>query len=110
MDFREYQTTSRDFVKCPADIGIFFHTLGVMNGSGELAGKINNALIDHQGQMTKEKALKIGISLGDILYNCVQLATDLGLSLDEIITLNLKKLMMEEKKQIQEENKRPIKQ
>jgi len=109
MDFREYQSTIRDFIKCPSEIGLFYHTIGVAGAAGDLSNKVNALLVDPNAEMTKEKALRVGISIGDVLFNLVNLATDLGISLDEIITLNLKKIMMEEQKRIYDENKKPIK-
>jgi len=50
------------------------------------------------GVFSDEEKAKVAISLGDILNNITNMASDLNISLDEIIALNLKKIELQNKR------------
>ena len=93
MDFNEYQTKSRKTAGYP-DIGhpVIYPTLGLANEAGEVAGKIKKVFRDKSGQISAETREALKAELGDVLWYIAQVATELGLSLDEIAEYNLSKL------------------
>jgi len=93
MDFNEYQTRSRKTAGYPA-IGhpVIYPTLGLANEAGEVAGKIKKVFRDKEGQISAETREALKAELGDVLWYIAQVATELGLSLDEIAEYNIAKL------------------
>ncbi len=93
MDFNEYQTKSRKTAGYPA-IGhpVIYPTLGLANEAGEVAGKIKKVFRDKNGQISPETREALKAELGDVLWYIAQVATELGLSLDEVAEHNITKL------------------
>ena len=94
MDFNEYQTKSRKTANFPS-IGhpVIYPTLGLTNEAGEVAGKIKKVFRDKDGQVSDETREALKAELGDVLWYLAQIATELGLTLDEIAEYNIEKLM-----------------
>ncbi len=94
MDFAEYQQKAKQTAKYPV-IGhaVIYPTLGLTNEAGEVSGKIKKIFRDKQGVIgDAERAALLG-ELGDVLWYLAQVATELGLSLDEIAEHNIAKLL-----------------
>jgi NTP pyrophosphatase (non-canonical NTP hydrolase) len=93
MDFNEYQTKSRKTAGYPA-IGhpVIYPVLGLVNEAGEVAGKIKKVFRDKDGEINEETRAALKAELGDVLWYIAQVATELGLSLDEIAEYNISKL------------------
>ena len=93
MTFNDYQTQSRKTAIYP-DLGknFVYPVLGLTGEAGEVADKMKKTLRDDKGVVTEEKKLEIKKELGDVLWYVAQIATELGLSLDEIASVNLEKL------------------
>ena len=93
MTFEEYQKLSRQTAIYPnKDHNFIYPTLGLTGEAGEVAEKIKKVLRDHQGMMTEEKREEIKKELGDVLWYVAQIATELGLPLDEVAKNNIEKL------------------
>ncbi len=93
MTFNEYQKESRKTVVYPsAGNNMIYPTLGLSAEAGEVANKVKKVLRDQRGQFGQESKKDISAEVGDVLWYCAQLATELGLSLDDIATSNLDKL------------------
>jgi NTP pyrophosphatase (non-canonical NTP hydrolase) len=90
--FSTYQSASKGFAIYPQQSAIEYVTLGLASEAGEVAGKIKKVLRDRQGDFTAEDVEAIGAELGDTLWYVAQLATELGLDLDQIATDNIQKL------------------
>lgn len=67
-----------------------YSSLGLAGEVGEVVNKVKKIIRDDDGQVNEEKRAAIAKELGDVLWYVAQLATDLGLSLEEIATNNLK--------------------
>lgn len=94
MDFKEYQEKSKRTAKYP-DIGnnFIYPTLGLSGEAGEVAEKIKKVIRDKGGKIDEETKELIKKELGDVLWYVSQLATELGLSLDDIANHNIEKLL-----------------
>jgi NTP pyrophosphatase (non-canonical NTP hydrolase) len=93
MDFTTYQAKSRKTARYPA-IGhsVIYPTLGLVNEAGEVAGKVKKVFRDKGGEISEETRAALKAELGDVLWYIAQVATELGLSLDEIAEHNIAKL------------------
>lgn len=93
MNFEEYQKKSRKTAKYPdAGNNFIYPTLGLSGESGEVAEKIKKVLRDKEGKIDDGCRAEIEKELGDVLWYVSQLATELGLSLDNIAEKNIEKL------------------
>jgi len=93
MNFDEYQHKSRKTALYPA-IGhsVIYPTLGLVNEAGEVAGKIKKVFRDKGGLITEDTRQALKAELGDVLWYLAQVATELGLTLDEVAEANIVKL------------------
>lgn len=93
MKFSEYQKKSRVTAIYPnKDDNFIYPTLGLVGEAGEIAEKIKKVLRDDEGKISDEKKTEIGKELGDVLWYISQLATELGVDLDEVAEGNIDKL------------------
>ncbi|MEK7473320.1 MAG: nucleoside triphosphate pyrophosphohydrolase family protein [Patescibacteria group bacterium] len=93
MEMNEYQRESRKTAKYP-EVGsnFIYPTLGLAGEAGEVAEKIKKVLRDKGGVMDDATRDAVKKELGDVLWYVAQLATELGLSLDDVATANIEKL------------------
>jgi NTP pyrophosphatase (non-canonical NTP hydrolase) len=93
MTFEEYQKKSRKTARYPsAGSNFVYPTLGLAGEAGEVAEKIKKVIRDDGGEMTAERKKELEKELGDVLWYLSQIATELGLSLDEVAEKNIEKL------------------
>lgn len=99
MNFKEYQKLSRRTAIYPGkDKNFIYPTLGLAGETGEVVEKIKRILRDKNMVVSQETKKEITKELGDVLWYLAQLATELGLSLDEIASLNIEKLSDRQKR------------
>lgn len=91
MEINDYQLQIRNYATYPTDIGPFTVILELHNNVGKLSEKLNKVLVQDHGAFSNEDKLKVAISLGDILNNISNIATDLNLTMNDIISINLTK-------------------
>jgi NTP pyrophosphatase (non-canonical NTP hydrolase) len=93
MNFKDYQEKSRKTALYPnKDNNFIYPTLGLAGEAGEVAEKIKKVIRDKDGVIDDETKEMIKKELGDVLWYVSQLATELGLSLDDVAESNIKKL------------------
>ena len=94
MHFSDYQTKSRVTAKYP-NLGsnFIYPTLGLSGEAGEVAEKVKKVLRDKGGVIDDETKQLIAKELGDVLWYVAQIATELGLSLEDVASMNIEKLM-----------------
>lgn len=94
MTFDEYQKqalTTAIFNKDPLmDKTIW--AMGIVGEAGEVIEKWKKIVAYKDGEITDEDRLEIKKELGDVVWYVALLAHSLGLSLDEVMELNLSKL------------------
>jgi NTP pyrophosphatase (non-canonical NTP hydrolase) len=93
LDFHTYQQRSRA-TACYPDAGAnpIYPTLGLCGEAGEVADKVKKVLRDRGGEFSAEVIAALQLELGDVLWYVAQLATELGLELDQVAQANLEKL------------------
>jgi len=93
LSFEEYQVKSRETAIYP-DKGrnFVYPTLGLSGEAGEVAEKMKKVLRDKGGVIDDETRRELSKELGDVLWYVANLATELGLDLEEVAQENLDKL------------------
>ncbi|MFN7899026.1 MAG: nucleoside triphosphate pyrophosphohydrolase family protein [Synechococcaceae cyanobacterium] len=93
MDLSTYQQRSRQTARYPdAGSNPLYPTLGRCGEAGEVADTVKTVLRDRQGLFDAQVREDLGLELGDVLWYVAQLATELGLDLEQIAAANLSKL------------------
>jgi NTP pyrophosphatase (non-canonical NTP hydrolase) len=98
MDLAEYQRLSRRTAEYPREAWLTYPALGLAGEAGEVAEHAKKAIRDDAGQVTDERRAAMAKELGDVLWYVSQLATELGLGLDEIADTNLQKLLSRQRR------------
>lgn len=93
MDFHTYQQRSRQTARYP-DCGAnpIYPTLGLCGEAGEVADKVKKVLRDQAGVFDPAVRDDLRLELGDVLWYVAQLASELGLNLEDVAEANLAKL------------------
>jgi NTP pyrophosphatase (non-canonical NTP hydrolase) len=93
MTFKEYQEESRKTAIYPdKDNNFVYPVLGLVGEAGEVAEKIKKIIRDKEGIVDQESREKVMKELGDVLWYLSQTATELNLSLEEVVNNNIEKL------------------
>ena len=92
MLLNDYQLESRSTARYPdAGNNLIYPTLGLTGEAGEVADKVKKLIRDRGGVMDQQFKEDLALELGDVLWYVAQLATELGLSLEQVATANLSK-------------------
>jgi len=93
MNFKEYQKQSRKTAAYP-NVGsnYIYPTIGLAGESGEVSEKIKKVIRDQEGAIDENARKEIEKELGDVLWYVSQLASELGISLDDVAEKNIEKL------------------
>lgn len=93
MTLDEYQKESRKSVVYPyAGSNPVFPALGLAGEAGEIANHVKKAIRDDNGAFSERRKGEMKEELGDAMWYIAQIATELGLSLEDIADVNLIKI------------------
>ena len=92
MELSEYQRLSRRTAEYPREAWLAYPALGLAGEAGEVAEHAKKAIRDDGASVTDERRAAMSKELGDVLWYVAQLASELGLDLDDIAEANLEKL------------------
>ena len=94
LDFATYQLQAQTTAVYPGrgQGNYTYPALGLAGETGEVCEKLKKAIRDEGGTITPERKALLAKELGDVLWYIAALATELGLSLEEIASGNLSKL------------------
>ncbi len=98
MELSEYQRLSRRTAEYPREAWLAYPALGLAGEAGEVAEHAKKAIRDDGGEVSEEHRAAMGKELGDVLWYVAQLASELGLELDEIAQVNLDKLLSRQRR------------
>lgn len=74
--------------------------LGLAEEAGEVCGKFAKAIRDDKGHLSDKRKDAIKKELGDVCWFVSEIATDLGLSLEDVMQTNLDKLYDRQKRNV----------
>lgn len=94
MDFSNYQFRAGKTAKYPNNpvLGVLYTSLGLASEAGEVAGKVKKMIRDDDMELTHDRKQQIIDELGDVLWYCAMLATELNVTLTEVAIKNIQKL------------------
>lgn len=94
MDFSNYQFRAGKTAKYPNNpvLGVLYTSLGLASEAGEVAGKVKKMIRDDDMELTHDRKQQIIDELGDVLWYCAMVATELNVTLAEVAIRNIQKL------------------
>lgn len=97
MDISTYQESIQLFANHNHDLGPFLliHRLG--KHFGDLSEKIYNILAETNGEIDKESNFKLAISLGDMINDITNIASDINIDMSDVLNINIQKLQLANK-------------
>ena len=96
-DFNAYQRMAATTAIYPEQHKILYPALGLAGEAGEVANKVKKLIRDGPEGRPEDWREQIASEIGDVLWYCASLATDLNLTLGMIASQNEKKLAMRKK-------------
>jgi len=91
-DFNAYQRMAAKTAIYPDEHRIMYPALGLAGEAGEVANKVKKLIRDGPDGRPDDWREQISSEIGDVLWYCAALATDLNLTLGMIASQNEKKL------------------
>jgi NTP pyrophosphatase (non-canonical NTP hydrolase) len=98
MELSDYQRLSRRTAEYPREAWLAYPALGLAGEAGEVAEHAKKAIRDDGGSVTEERRAAIAKELGDVLWYVAQIASELGLELEDIAQGNLDKLLSRQRR------------
>jgi len=92
MFMNDYQKVAQSTAVYPDASRIIYPAVGLAEEAGEVCGKVKRILRDDGGVLTPERKDAIVKELGDVLWYVAALSTDIGVTLDEVASQNIRKL------------------
>jgi NTP pyrophosphatase (non-canonical NTP hydrolase) len=94
MKMSDYQVEAAKTAIYPAVGGHswVYPALGLTNEAGEVNGKLKKIIRDSNGVINEAQQAELAKELGDVLWYVAQLATELGIDLDQVAGANIAKL------------------
>jgi NTP pyrophosphatase (non-canonical NTP hydrolase) len=91
-DFNSYQRSASETAIYPDEHRILYPALGLAGEAGEVANKVKKLVRDGPDNRPDDWREQIASEIGDVLWYCAALATDLNLTLGMIASQNEMKL------------------
>jgi NTP pyrophosphatase (non-canonical NTP hydrolase) len=98
VELSKYQQLSRRTAEYPREAWLAYPALGLAGEAGEVAEHAKKAIRDDAGAVGERRRAAMSKELGDVLWYVAQLATELGLDLDQIAQANLDKLLSRQRR------------
>jgi NTP pyrophosphatase (non-canonical NTP hydrolase) len=92
-DFNSYQRVAAKTAIYPEEHRILYPALGLAGEAGEVANKVKKLVRDGPDNRPDDWREQIASEIGDVLWYCAALASDLNLTLGMIAGQNQKKLL-----------------
>ena len=91
MDINDYQKNVREYIDYPKEIGPYSVILSLVKNMGKLSEKLNDVLINNHGSFDDKKRMNTIITLGDIIFDVTNMASDLDYTMNDVLSINLMK-------------------
>ncbi len=100
MEINHYQQEAIRTAIYPDNMRVTYPTLGLAGEAGEVAEKVKKVHRDHGGFFDPIAKQALRKEIGDVLWYCAALASDLGFTLQEVAEANLEKLRARREKNL----------
>ena len=90
--FNDYQEQTALTAKYPKEQAINYCTLGLVGEAGEIANKVKKVIRDNR-PVDEAFVADMKAEIGDVLWYVARLAAELGISLEDVATYNMDKLL-----------------
>lgn len=92
-NFNQYQKDAKATAIYPAQgDNLAYPALGLTGEAGEVADKVKKIIRDQDGKLVVGDDIAIAKEIGDVLWYCATLASELEIDLETIARLNIEKL------------------
>jgi NTP pyrophosphatase (non-canonical NTP hydrolase) len=98
VELSEYQRLSRSTARYPRKEALTYPALGLAGEAGEFADHAKKVIRDDDGEVTPQRREAMAKELGDVLWYVAQLASELGLELEQVAQDNLDKLLSRQRR------------
>jgi NTP pyrophosphatase (non-canonical NTP hydrolase) len=98
VELSEYQRLSRSTARYPRQEALTYPALGLAGEAGEVADHAKKVIRDDAGEVTPQRRKAMAKELGDVLWYVAQLASELGLELEQVAQDNLDKLLSRQRR------------
>lgn len=99
MDFKKYQKESRKTATYQGkNKSYIYPMMGLAGETGEVIEKIKHVYRDKNNKFDVDSKKEIAKEMGDVLWYLTQLATELGISIDQVAEDNIIKLQSRKKR------------
>ena len=93
MDLNEYQKAAQKTAIYPGKgENLYYPALGLNGEAGEVADKIKKIMRDKGGEISGEDRMSLALELGDVLWYVADLAHEIGMTLEIVGDINIRKL------------------
>jgi len=92
MKASDYQLWTERTAIYPKNESIIYTTIGLANEAGECLGVVKKMMRDDGNVLTEEKRQKLIAELGDVCWYMARVCTELGVSMEDVFEMNMKKL------------------
>ena len=92
LTLEDYQDFCKTTAIYPANTKLMYPALGLAGEAGEVANKVKKLIRDGASKRPDDWKEQIAAELGDVLWYCSALATDLDISLGRVAKDNMNKL------------------
>lgn len=93
MTLNGYQAAAKETAQYPViGQGITYPALGLAGEAGEVADKVKKIFRDKGGVVSDRDRIEIAKEIGDVLWYCAAMAEEIGISLQDICSMNIAKL------------------
>jgi NTP pyrophosphatase (non-canonical NTP hydrolase) len=94
MDFQQYQDAVKKTAIYPKQgHNLSYLTLGLTGEAGEVADKLKKIIRDQEGQLSEANRKELIKELGDVFWYLAMLCWELHVSLEEVASANIEKLL-----------------
>lgn len=97
LTFNKYQEKALKTAIYPDKYKVMYTTMGLTGEAGEVANKVKKVYRDRGGVVDDKTRTELAAEIGDVLWYCACLCSDLGLSFNSVALNNLHKLEQRDK-------------
>jgi NTP pyrophosphatase (non-canonical NTP hydrolase) len=92
LEFSDYQKQAASTAIYPESEAVFYPCMGLAGEAGEVAGKASKIMRDKNRVICDDDRVALLKEVGDVLWFCAQVCTDLRANMSDVAQMNLNKL------------------